>query len=83
DKPVVSTDVGGIGDVVKAGESALLSPSNDAEAFGQNLLKIVEDDKLRNTMGSNAYDYINNKYNYTRLVKDMAQLYDELLASRL
>lgn len=82
DKPIVSTEVGGIKDVVQPNKTALLSPSNDVDGLGSNLLRLVDDDMLRNTMGNNAYEYINERYNYTRLVKDMTTLYDELLASK-
>lgn len=79
-KPVVSTAVGGIKDVVKENESALLCPTDDDEKFSEQLLRLVEEDDLRNNMGLNAFEFINAKYNYTRLVNDMTQLYDSLLA---
>ena len=79
-KPVVSTAVGGIKDVVKENESALLCPTDDTDKFSAQLLLMVEDDVLRANMGANAYEFINAKYNYTRLVSDMTQLYDRLLS---
>lgn len=82
DKPIVSTEVGGIRDVVHENTTALLSASEDVTGLGENFLKLVDNDSLRATMGSNAYEYINEKYNYTRLVKDMTRLYDELLAKK-
>ena len=78
-KPVVSTKVGGIGSIVEEGVTGLLSPVNDQQGFSQNLLKMVNDDLLRNKMGSLAADRVREQYSYHRLVRDMSQLYRELL----
>lgn len=81
-KPIVSTAVGGIKDVVIEGGSALLSPSADEDAFAANLLKIVQDDDLRKKMSQDSYRHAHNKFNYKRLVKDTEELYDQLLAEK-
>lgn len=78
-KAVISTKVGGIGDVVKEGETALLSPVNDLQPFQKNLLELVENDGLRENLGSKGADFVMQKYSYHRLVKDMSSLYYELL----
>ena len=78
-KPIISTAVGGIKDVVIEGETALLSPSQDVDAFAQNLIKIVEDDSLRINMSQNSSEHAMRKFNYERLVSDMENLYRQLL----
>ena len=78
-KAIATTDVGGVRDVVIPGLSALLSPSEDVDALAQNLLTLVADDKLRQSMGQQGSRYVKEKYTYTRLVDDMAKLYDRLL----
>jgi glycosyltransferase involved in cell wall biosynthesis len=78
-KPIVSTRVGGIGDIVKEGETALLSNVNDGEAFSNHLLRMVEDDRLRLKLGSNSRHHVMEKFSYQRLVNDMSQLYHQLL----
>jgi glycosyltransferase involved in cell wall biosynthesis len=78
-KPIVSTRVGGIGDIVHEGETALLSEVNDTEHFCDNLLKLVEDDELRYRMGCNSSQYVLERFSYHRLTNDMARLYRELL----
>ncbi len=78
-KPVVSTRVGGIEDIVLENETALLSDSNDQIGFSENLLKLVEDDKLRDRLGTKGAEFVMHRYSYQRLVKDMSALYWELL----
>ena len=81
-KPIVSTRVGGIGDIVIEGKTALLSETNDAEAFKQNLLKVVEDDGLRKCLGKNGTDHVQHRFGVKRLADDMGALYRELLAMK-
>lgn len=78
-KPVVSTKVGGIENVVIEGGTALLSPANDKGMFGENLLRMVEDDRLRARMGLGGWEHVRDRYHFTRLVDDTAALYRELL----
>jgi glycosyltransferase involved in cell wall biosynthesis len=81
-KPVVSTRVGGIGDIVSEGETGLLSDCNDTSGFCNNLLQLVEDDTLRHRLGQHSPAAIREKYSYQRLVTDMAQLYHTLLEKK-
>ena len=81
-KPVISTRVGGIGDIVVEGKTALLSDLNDKPAFFKNLLSLVEDDDLRNELGHNSAEHVMKKFSYHRLVNDMAGLYHELLKKK-
>jgi glycosyltransferase involved in cell wall biosynthesis len=81
-KPIVSTRVGGIADIVVEGETALLANIKDTEMFCQHLLRLVEDDALRQTLGQNSHKHVMEKFSYQRLVSDMSQLYYELLQEK-
>jgi glycosyltransferase involved in cell wall biosynthesis len=78
-RPIVSTRVGGISDIVVEGETALLADVQETEKFGQHLLKLIEDDELRIKMGEKSHEYVMNRFSYQRLVNDMSELYYELL----
>ncbi len=78
-KPIVSTNVGGVCDVVMPGKTALIAPSNDAGQFTQQMLKLVENEALRQKLGKSGHNFVNRKYHYTRLVNDMDMLYQKLL----
>jgi len=81
-KPVVSTRVGGIADVVLENTSALLSEIGDSKKFSENLLRLVMDDKLRNSFSNTGRDFVLNKFGHMRLVNDMSKLYHELLEKK-
>jgi glycosyltransferase involved in cell wall biosynthesis len=78
-KPIVSTSVGGIADIVTEGETALLADVQDTERFCDHLLRLVEDDELRKRLGVNSHAHVMSRFSYQRLVGDMSQLYYELL----
>jgi glycosyltransferase involved in cell wall biosynthesis len=79
-KPIVSTAVGGIEDVVIKNKTALLSDPKNIEDFTANLLKLVENENYRNELCLEGWNFVKNKYHYTRLVNDMQQLYQSLLS---
>ena len=82
-KPIVSTKVGGIGDIVLEGQTALLAGVQEEETFCQHLLRLVEDDGLRQQLGSNSSPYVLQRFGYQRLMRDMADLYYELLHKKI
>jgi len=81
-KPVVSTRVGGIEDVVKDNETGLLSDINDVAAFCENLVRMTENKELRCKFGQAGEEYVTTRYSYRRLVADMSGLYHELLSAK-
>lgn len=80
-KPVVSTRVGGVENVVDENVTGLLSATGDAEGFAGNLLRLVNEPSLRTAMGHKGRPHVEQRYHYTRLANDMAALYHRLLAN--
>lgn len=78
-RAIVSTRVGGIEDIVLPNETALLSEPDDLSAFRQNLLKMVEDDRLRADFARRGWEMVRGKFHFRRLVGDITQLYQRLL----
>lgn len=81
-KPIVSTKVGGIENVVLENETAFLHAIDDAQGFYSSLLKLVDDELLRQQMSKKGWEFVRENYHYTRLVRDMESLYDELLSNK-
>lgn len=79
-RPIVSTRVGGIENIVLEGNSALLSQNDHVEHFADNLLSIIENDGLRHELSLNGRGFVEKRFHYTRLVDDMSSLYASLLA---
>jgi glycosyltransferase involved in cell wall biosynthesis len=81
-KPIVTTDVGGIENVVLVNHTALMCKNNDIEGFSEQLLQLIENDELRKMLSVSGWAHVKEKYHYTRLTQDMANLYAHLLAKR-
>jgi len=77
--PIVSTNVGGIENVVINGKTAFLAENDNLEDFSGKLLKLVDNKPLRNEMSKLGWEFVQHKFHYNRLVSDMKNLYSQLL----
>ena len=78
-KPIVSTNVGGIENVVLPDITAFLCENDNLDEFVEQLLKLVEHASIRQKMAEEGWKHVKEKFHFTRLVQDMEQLYKKLL----
>ena len=81
-RPIVSTNVGGVADIMIDGKCGYITEPNNAGQFASALLKLVESEGLRNEFGKFGKDYVQQKFSYQRLVKDMSAFYHKLLEKK-
>jgi glycosyltransferase involved in cell wall biosynthesis len=79
-RPVVSTDVGGVADVVRDGADGLLVPPEDAPALAHALGRLAGDRELRERLGAAGAADVPERYAVDRLIDDVDALYRRLLA---
>lgn len=79
--PIVTTNVGGVENVVQKDKTGCIVPSGNVNAFAEALLKLIENDVLRKQMSEKGWEFVKEKFHYERLVKDMSELYFSLLAN--
>ncbi|MDG1333075.1 MAG: glycosyltransferase [Crocinitomicaceae bacterium] len=77
--PVVTTDVGGVRDIIDVDKSGYVIPKGNLELYSEKLLELCEDEKRREKMSQNGWNYVQEKFHYTTLVKNMDRYYRELL----
>lgn len=78
-KPIISTDVGGVSNIVIPEVTALLVPSNDQEAYTSTLSRLVNEPDLRQRLSTEGPVFANHRFNYLRLNEDIRKLYFDLL----
>jgi glycosyltransferase involved in cell wall biosynthesis len=78
-RPVVSTSVGGVADVVANGQAGFVTPAGDAEAFAAALYNITDDPGTRAAFAAAGRDAVASRFSYQRLVRDMDAYYRMLL----
>jgi glycosyltransferase involved in cell wall biosynthesis len=80
--PVITTDVGGVQDVVLDGETGYIIQPGDKTNYAKRLKELVEDEKKRENMSQNGWNFVKEKFHYTTLVRNMEGLYKELLSEK-
>jgi glycosyltransferase involved in cell wall biosynthesis len=81
-RPVVSTRVGGVADVVHHGETGLITPPGDAAAFADALLQLTENADKRFAFAEAGTAAVHDRFSYQRLVRDMDEYYNRLLVRK-
>ena len=60
--PIVTTNEGGIPDIVKDGENGLISQIRNPQSLADNICKLLDDADLRRKMGENGYKRLHKYY---------------------
>ena len=88
EKAVVSTDVGGVRDLLgavkeqKKGfqicERGISAASDDAQGFCEGLIYLAKNEKMRKILSENGKGFVEARYGKARLVDDIENLYREI-----
>jgi glycosyltransferase involved in cell wall biosynthesis len=80
--PVISTDVGGVRDILKEGETGFVVPPKNVRSFAEKLELLVTNKEIRKKMSQNGWNFVEEQFHYTTLVKNMEAYYRELLVKK-
>ncbi len=61
-KPTIVTDVGGLPYIVKAGKTSIVIPERSCEAIIKAVIKLYNDEKLRESLGRYSYYYVRKNF---------------------
>ena len=73
----ISTNVGGVSDIIENNFSGIVC-SKEVKDYGENLLKIIDDDDLRHKLAKNGKSISLENYNFKKLVASIERLYQEM-----
>lgn len=76
-RPVVSTQVSGIPELVEHGQTGLLVPPGDAEALAEALLTLIRDESLRQQMGRASREKVIRQFSLNDNIAQVAGLFVE------
>lgn len=77
--PVVSTNVGGVAEIVLNGTTGLLFSEGDFEAYLEALTKILSNPELSRHLGKVAQRFMRDKYSVSQMVRSHENLYSSIL----
>jgi glycosyltransferase involved in cell wall biosynthesis len=80
---VISTDVGGVKDIINEGQTGFIIPKHDLNQFADKLVYLVKNNELRNEFSSNGWNFVEKKFHYQRLVSDTENLYNKLIKNEI
>ncbi len=81
-RPILATDIPGIGDTITDGVDGRLVPANDVPALMAALAALCRDREGTAQLGRNARRKVEREYNVEQMVQRTVALYDELLISK-
>jgi glycosyltransferase involved in cell wall biosynthesis len=79
-KPIVSTRVGGIAEVIKHGRSGVLVPAGDPDAFAQAVFELLQDEPRQRALGQAARHFVEQDYSLEAATARVEHLYEEVAA---
>jgi len=77
--PVVATDTGGVAEVVLEGETGRLVPPGNPAAAAAAIADLAEDPETRRSLALTARSRLGEEFDRRRMVRDLEDLYDEVL----
>ncbi|MRR24373.1 glycosyltransferase, partial [bacterium] len=74
-KPIVSTAVGGIPEIISNNENGILIPPEDPLSFCTACIRLIDDEKLRDRLGQAALQDAGNRFTAEIMVDKTYHLY--------
>lgn len=81
--PVITTNVGGVKDIVLDGDTGFIIPKNSKPEYVNRLLELTNDEKKRQIMSQNGWNYVQEKFHYKTLINNMKTLYWGLIEKKI
>ena len=80
--PVASTDVGGIPEAVKDGDSALLVSPGDPEALAEAAWRVLSDRALGMSLAKNASTIVEERFSMAAVSRKICEIYSKKLSEK-
>lgn len=79
---VVASDVGGLSDLIRNGETGRLVPPQDAAALAGAIRDLALDTAARSRMGNAGQRFVDREFSLNRMITDTEQVYNEVLSKK-
>lgn len=78
--PVVSTNVGGVSEVVEEGKTGLLAPAGDDDLLAKNILKLIATPQLAKELGEQGLSRAKEHFSEAKMHSGFLKTYQEMLS---
>jgi glycosyltransferase involved in cell wall biosynthesis len=79
--PVIASDVGGVPEIVRDGETGILIQPGDEAGLAEAIRRLAKDEKLRRSMGEAGRRLVAEKYDFEKCLDMMERIYRKILAA--
>lgn len=76
--PVIATSVGAITQMIDEGKGGFLCPPRDSKALVHAIASLTSEPQLLTTMGNYNRDKCFEQYRYSKVIKDLMQIYNQI-----
>ena len=77
--PIIATNVGGIKDIILEDKTGYIVDKDDIDGFAEKLWELIENENKRQLMSQNGWSFVEEKFQYPNLMKNMDEYYKSLL----
>ena len=81
-RPVVATNVGGVGDAVQHEQTGLLVPPDDPPALAAAIERLLDDKELSRRLGAHAREFAVSRCSVEAMIDSYSTIYTEAVAAR-
>ncbi len=78
---IVATDVGGTGEIITDGESGLLTPVDSSEAITSAIVRLIDDERLREEFAANAYRRIRSDFGIAKSAEALVSVWKSVISA--
>ena len=78
-RPVITTDAPGCRDAIVDGKTGFMVPVGDSHALAQRIQTLLEDPRLRRSMGRAGREMVEEQFSTDRIVADTLRVYEDSL----
>lgn len=80
-RPIITTDVPGCRECVRENWNGFLVPAKDSKALAEAILKLIENENLRNKFGENSRRLAEQQFSLSEVVNRHMNIYSNLMVS--
>jgi glycosyltransferase involved in cell wall biosynthesis len=81
-KAIIVSDVGGLPEIIEDGVTGLITPAGDIKILCKKINLLLEDEKYRKRLGSNAKKWGMTHWSIDKGVKDLIEVYQSAISKR-
>ena len=77
-KPAVASDISGIREVIRNGETGILVPPGDELSLSEAILKLLSEPRKASAIGKRAREFVTKEYSWTVVAERLVRILEEL-----